>query len=369
MSDDTASNPPRKQIDALAVRRHLFGGVGVDAAESLEASPDKPATSSQPATSAPGATPPRPSTGYRNPPRETRFAKGQSGNPKGRPKKRKASSAKSDQSHPFIDVDQILSGHFSSPMKVREGEQTREMPRVLGYLKMLEQKAPTSVLANRMLIEMAKNVGRRDAEVLEDQIATAKQYIETYHMLEQRALKGGEPISEHWVHPEDITFEPDGVRVRGYYNEESYRACLEIKTLRDALLLRAICDREMFPEWDSRKSHLTIAEFFPIWMDRWLPKRWQYGNQLVCDDILVLAWMSRDSLRRKVQEAFTAIGLPCDLKQPAPAMPDILYRALEINPKAVRDAFGKVRAERGEIESERGGSSRIVMRPKAGKHI
>src|SRR5690242_17866593 len=59
-------------------------------------------------------TKPNPEIGYGRPPVATRFKKGQSGNPKGRPKAAEIS-----------DVAPLIESVFAEPIAVREGEQTR----------------------------------------------------------------------------------------------------------------------------------------------------------------------------------------------------------------------------------------------------
>lgn len=72
-----------------------------------------------------GAAPkPAYAVGYGKPPAASRFKKGTSGNPKGRPKAADIS-----------DITPLIEGIFSEPIKMREGEQTRTVSNLEAMLR------------------------------------------------------------------------------------------------------------------------------------------------------------------------------------------------------------------------------------------
>lgn len=68
-------------------------------------------------------------TGYKNPPKKTRFKKGQSGNPKGRPKVER------------LDIEAMLDEVLSEIVVVREGGKKREITKIKAAIIQLANKA------------------------------------------------------------------------------------------------------------------------------------------------------------------------------------------------------------------------------------
>jgi hypothetical protein len=123
--------------------------------------PRKPPTSGGKPPSSPGAdgrsTGPDYAVGYGRPPEHTRFKPGQSGNPKGRPKRHR---------NLRTTVEDIL----SERIRIREGERTRDMPRIEALVRTIETRAlkgdPRAVNALMALIRTTRLAGE-EPEVAE----------------------------------------------------------------------------------------------------------------------------------------------------------------------------------------------------------
>ena len=330
---------PKKHIDGGLIREHIFRelGVNVDALrhDQTAARPSQ-ATTQQPA---------RPSTGYKNPPLETRFEKGRSGNPKGRPKKPKAKDKRSSSPAMLEDTHQLLLNHFATPMKVREGNGVRDVARPLAYIKMIEQQAAAGgVLAARTLFDLSQRLAQEETEAIARSAADMKEYIANFNTLSARARNGGDPIPDDWIHPEDIIIEPGRpVRILGYHDEKSYAECLKIKNMRDSLIIRMVYDNAFFFCKSGSKTNLTVADLMVFMLDRFLPRRWRSDSVEVQGQMDLLVWASRPRLRQRLKDAFDAQGWPLDQKAPAPFVSDPIYRALGFDPKTLKQQIENVK--------------------------
>ena len=83
--------------------------------------------------------------GYRNPPKEYQWQPGESGNPKGRPKKIK-------------DFEKLLDLELSRPLRITEGGQTRTITKWQGVIKALVHAALGGHhRAQKLVIAMSQN--------------------------------------------------------------------------------------------------------------------------------------------------------------------------------------------------------------------
>ena len=157
--------------------------------------------------------------GYGRPPLHTRFQKGQSGNPLGSlDEQLECTATPGDRSNAAI-MRKVL----EEPVKVREGDKVRSMPKSEALQRKIEQMALSGKSVNLMR-DMKKEFHTEDARrhaQIEDDHAFWRQYIERYHAARDRARHSGKPLQGFWILPEDISF-PDNrpVQLRGPLNEE-----------------------------------------------------------------------------------------------------------------------------------------------------
>ena len=168
---------------------------------------------------------------YRNPPIEHRFRKGASGNPKGRPRKKRALVSTKVNGQPGIGFeDRIKSLAIEEAYRlitIREGDRTERIPVIQAILRKVAVAAAngnTRAQQNYLNLLIGAETDRRVAstQLLKTAIDYKKHW---HHVLAERARKGTtgpEPVP----HPDEviIDYETGDIRIDGPVMEEQKEA-------------------------------------------------------------------------------------------------------------------------------------------------
>jgi hypothetical protein len=154
--------------------------------------------------------------GYKRPPKETRFKKGQSGNPKGRPRTFDLGlgSARSTNALALKEAERLIS--------VREGGETREIPAIEAVLrKQIASALGGNAYAQKHVIERHVWAECEERERRHKDIEFWEEYQKQKWEEIENASSRGEAPPSLLPHPDDIVLDYDkGVRIRGPIDEE-----------------------------------------------------------------------------------------------------------------------------------------------------
>jgi hypothetical protein len=327
------NSKPRRRLDDKLFREEFFraNGLGADIGETDELM--RQASANSPAAK------PRPSTGYANPPVETRFVKGKSGNPNGRPKG--SAKSKAAASAPYSSVDDIRRRLAATPIKVREGNELREVHVVEALSRQIDKLAfAGGIQATRLALERHEHTLRQVEAERQEDADWASSYRSKYEAQCEALERAGKPVPDWMLRPEDVHFSYEkGLRIMGPYDEESYESFLRIKQWRDAFHIKMIYDSDVFFSKLGVRVSMTMAEFFVLTLELRFPERWKLGSEEMREREALLIWGGRQRLAQKLIEAFAALGFPAPLSKPTPPVPDKILRAFGINPREMRQRF------------------------------
>ena len=242
--------------------------------------------------------------GYRKPPKHTRFVKGQSGNPRGRPRKPKP--------RPLLlsdaPSDRFLEEEAYRPIALRENGQAIELPAVKAVMRALTTSAiKGNRLAQKYLLEHVR--GMEEVHL--------QRKIDNYVRLRAVKRDGEQALAEHkreglappklLPHPDDIMLNAatGDAHINGPETPEDLRYYEHTMQLRDHLMLRSTHanDRRKKISTKSERKGACIYQVLALLLDQVLPQRfrWQKGADL--DLLMECHGLSRcERLRRIVEE-------------------------------------------------------------------
>ena len=145
------------------------------------------------------------SSNYRKPPVEHQFKKGTSGNPKGRPPKKKAVQPGFGALTTADRLGAMALDEAGRPVTVREGDKVSEIPAMQALLRtMFRAAAQGDTKAGRQLLEVIARAESARTEKAVGLLQYSYQYIEKYAPIFQKHEREGLDPPDIYPHPDDL---------------------------------------------------------------------------------------------------------------------------------------------------------------------
>ncbi|MGB5483032.1 DUF5681 domain-containing protein [Parasphingorhabdus sp.] len=224
--------------------------------------------------------------GYGNPPQGTQFKKGQSGNPKGRPKGNKPNPRSSSSLLDLNAFPKLLKAEMERMLVVKENGQAIKITVLEAAVRSMGVSAVKgSRLAQRDLINLVRTTEKEKNEILRAEMAIVSDYMAHCAVQTEMAKEAGLPEPEFIPHPDDVIINPETgeMGVNGPVTPEDkarWDSMLENRDnhAKDVQYCKAEIIKETEPEMrDAFLQHLIHAQkSFDIINDN-VPKRYQTG--------------------------------------------------------------------------------------------
>lgn len=241
--------------------------------------------------------------GYGNPPKWTRFRKGESGNPKGRPRKKKQNTI---AVQPQSELDQFQRRVFDRKINLSEGGKSTEVKISEAILKSRANQAlKGNSLAQRDAIRdlreleareamRAEEIQRLEAEAEAEKLASNERVFDyLVDLKESRKKEWAEALAEGkeepdfpWPHPDDILLDRSQrkYRVRGPIDGTGVSHFEWVRAERDVAFMKVVL--LIASEEEVSQAMLRLNSFMFWHFDALLPRRWQIGDGF--DDLVAL---------------------------------------------------------------------------------
>lgn len=167
--------------------------------------------------------PARYEVGYGKPPVEHRFAKGRSGNPRGKPKGAR-NKPKIDTSFGSRATEEMLKLEAYRTVTLREGEGTVELPVIQAVFRALGLSAiKGNRLAQKTFAELMQNVEQADYKSKLEHFEAFFTYKHEWTQAIEQAEARGLPAPQPTPHPDDIRldFNTGSVKIEGPMTQEA----------------------------------------------------------------------------------------------------------------------------------------------------
>jgi hypothetical protein len=243
-------------------------------------------------------------TGYKQPPESGRFKKGQSGNPKGRPKR---ASARLSQSA------RVVLEAAGRPITIREGGETRQSIN-LEALIYAEYKTALggSAHAQRNALQRHHTAEIERRAQIDGEIEWGEELIAGLRGLREMAAAQGKDTSMPYPHPDDVIIDPErGIRFVGPTNAEEDTRLKWALRVRDVLFAQDAFDQRCWcgADDDDADTRPGTAGVLAWLINDGAPKRYRLSEFDVILMSLGYDRMTKRAFAKYLYQAWKSLGL------------------------------------------------------------
>jgi hypothetical protein len=244
--------------------------------------------------------------GYKRPPKTTRFRKGQSGNPRGRPKREDLGIGGSRS------LDALVLAEAERRVTIREGDETREITAVEAVQRsQLVSATKGSPHAQRNFLDRYGAAELRKRRQIEKQNEIWRQYVTRTRDEIAEAERNGDPPPNPLPHPDDVIIDHErGVRFVGPIDEEGATRFEETCRLRDILLMQqALDEREAgHPTRVDSNYEPGAALLLATILNESLPPRMRLSDQRLIIKLMDHETLTKRELLKRLYREWRALG-------------------------------------------------------------
>ena len=244
--------------------------------------------------------------GYKRPPQDTRFKRGQSGNPKGRPRINDLGLANERSANAIAlrECERLIT--------VREGSDTREMPAIDAvFRKQIATALGGNAYAQRHATERYDRAELERRRRIADEIEIYSDYVKEQRAAIAEAKKKRQPLPDPLPHPDDVVLDRErGVQFVGPFTEDGRAVLDEIVQTRDALIMQDALDLRLARKTESAHlldrpgSGLVLVHL----INASLPERHRLSEIMIAMRMDRFSRWSKRKLLKEVYQTWRSLG-------------------------------------------------------------